>query len=75
MWHEANQKEERKKKIVKMRDSVTQKMNLNFLFANIDFAEDKQTHIYKRSHKNTHTHSAFTSTRIISQAHTSSHSH
>lgn len=33
-------------KIVKMRDSVTQKMNLNFLFVNIDFVEDKHSHIY-----------------------------
>lgn len=31
-----------------MRDSVTQKMNLNFLFVNIDFVEDKHSHIRKQ---------------------------
>lgn len=30
-----------------MRDSVTQKMNLNFLFVNIDFVEAKHSHIHK----------------------------
>lgn len=32
--------EKKSKKIVKMRDSVTQKMNLNFLFVNIDFVQN-----------------------------------
>lgn len=68
-------KKKKGKKIVKMRDSVTQKMNLNFLFTNIDFAEDKQTHIYKRSHKNTHTHIRHLPAHASYRKHTHTHPH